>query len=153
MKRARFYVGGGLAVAAFATALIGLPSSAAACAIEPYLGSVCYFAGAYCPEGYTPADGRLLPIKTDSGALYSVIGTTYGGDGRENFALPDLRGRVVAAPDPRVGLRIGDVVAGAPSVKAMEGDKNVQPPPPPALVMQACIASSLSYARYPVRPN
>lgn len=69
-----------------------LSGSAAACGSEPYLGEVCTFANSYCPIGYADADGRLLSIAQNS-ALFSLLGTTYGGDGRSNFALPDLRAR------------------------------------------------------------
>lgn len=63
-----------------------------ACAAEPLIGSVCFTAIGYCPQGYFPADARLLPIQQYQ-ALYALIGTTYGGDGKTTFALPDLRGR------------------------------------------------------------
>lgn len=61
---------------------------------SPYIGSVCYMAGNYCPSGYMKADGTVLTIQQYS-ALYAVIGIIYGGDGRTTFALPDLRGRTV----------------------------------------------------------
>jgi microcystin-dependent protein len=54
------------------------------------LGSISTFAGEYAPKGYLNCDGQLLPIASNN-ALYAVIGTTYGGDGKVNFALPDLR--------------------------------------------------------------
>lgn len=56
-------------------------------------GEISLFAGNYEPEGWAYADGRLLQINAHA-ALFSLLGTTYGGDGRTNFALPDLRGRV-----------------------------------------------------------
>jgi len=52
------------------------------------------FAGNYAPEGWHLCDGALLPIN-DNQALYSLLGTTYGGDGRTTFGVPDLRGRVL----------------------------------------------------------
>ncbi|MCQ8181197.1 tail fiber protein [Methylomonas sp. SURF-1] len=73
-------------------AAAGLPMSASACGAEPFLGEVCTFAFTFCPRGYLPADGSLLPIASNT-ALFSLLGTTYGGDGRSTFALPDLRGR------------------------------------------------------------
>jgi microcystin-dependent protein len=60
---------------------------------EPFLAQVIAFAGAEAPGGWALCDGALLPI-ADNQALYSLLGTTYGGDGLEKFALPDLRGRV-----------------------------------------------------------
>ncbi len=47
----------------------------------------------FCPRGWMDADGRLLPISQNT-ALFSLYGTTFGGDGRTTFGLPDLRGRV-----------------------------------------------------------
>jgi microcystin-dependent protein len=59
---------------------------------DPYLGEIRMFGGNFAPLGWAFCDGRLLPI-ADNDALYILIGTTYGGDGQETFALPDLRGR------------------------------------------------------------
>ncbi|MEE4119653.1 MAG: tail fiber protein, partial [Paracoccaceae bacterium] len=66
-----------------------------------------WFAGNFAPRGFAIADGRLLPISTNS-ALFASIGTTYGGDGRTTFALPDLRGRSIVGFDAT--LPIGSVV-------------------------------------------
>ncbi|WP_054002059.1 phage tail protein [Shimia sp. SK013] len=63
-----------------------------ASAQEVYLGTLHLTAGTYCPRGWTEANGQLLPISQNT-ALFSVIGTSFGGDGRTTFALPDLRGR------------------------------------------------------------
>lgn len=60
---------------------------------EAYIGQIIPFAGNYVIQGWLKCDGQLLPIQQHS-ALYAVIGTTYGGDGVTNFALPDLRARV-----------------------------------------------------------
>jgi len=59
---------------------------------EPYLGQVTMFAGNFAIRGWAFCNGQLLPISQNS-ALFSILGTTYGGDGRTTFALPDLRGR------------------------------------------------------------
>ncbi len=61
--------------------------------MEPFLGQIVMFAGNFAPRGWAFCDGQLLPISQNS-ALFSILGTTYGGDGRTTFALPDLRGRV-----------------------------------------------------------
>jgi microcystin-dependent protein len=58
-----------------------------------YLGEIRMFAGTFAPAGWAFCDGSLLPI-SENDALFTLIGTTYGGDGQETFALPDLRGRV-----------------------------------------------------------
>lgn len=58
----------------------------------PYIGEIRMFAGSFEPAGWAFCDGRLVPI-AENDALFTLIGTTYGGDGQETFALPDLRGR------------------------------------------------------------
>jgi len=60
---------------------------------QPYIGEITMFGGNYAPRGWALCDGQLLPISQNS-ALFSILGTTYGGDGRSTFGLPDLRGRV-----------------------------------------------------------
>ncbi len=60
---------------------------------EPILGEIRMFAGNFAPTGWAFCQGQLLPIAQNT-ALFSLLGTTYGGDGITSFALPDLRGRV-----------------------------------------------------------
>jgi microcystin-dependent protein len=60
---------------------------------EPFIGQMTLFAGSYCPRSWAMADGQILAISSNQ-ALFSLLGTIYGGDGRTTFALPDLRGRV-----------------------------------------------------------
>jgi microcystin-dependent protein len=60
---------------------------------SPYVGEIRMFAGNFAPAGWMFCDGRLIPI-SDNETLFNLIGTTYGGDGQETFALPDLRGQV-----------------------------------------------------------
>lgn len=60
---------------------------------DPYLGDISIFAGNFAPRGWAMCEGQLLPISQYS-ALFSIMGTMYGGDGRTTFALPDLRGRM-----------------------------------------------------------
>jgi microcystin-dependent protein len=69
-----------------------LPAAAHACNAEPYLASVCTFPMDWCPQGFLPADGRMIQVR-DNQALFALIGNRYGGDGQTTFALPDLRGR------------------------------------------------------------
>ncbi len=57
------------------------------------MGEIKMFAGTFAPRGWAFCDGQLLSISSNS-ALFSILGTTYGGDGRTTFALPDMRGRV-----------------------------------------------------------
>jgi microcystin-dependent protein len=74
----------------------------------PSIGEITAFAGDFAPAGWSFADGRLLQISTNA-ALFSILGTTYGGDGVRTFALPDLRGRIVvgAGGDIQVGTTFG----------------------------------------------
>jgi microcystin-dependent protein len=60
---------------------------------QPYVGEIRIFAGSFAPVGWEFCNGRLVPI-SEADQLFALIGTTYGGDGQETFALPDLRGRV-----------------------------------------------------------
>jgi len=61
-------------------------------ASQPILGCIFIFAGNFAPRGYQLCQGQLLSISQNT-ALFSILGTTYGGNGTTNFALPDLRGR------------------------------------------------------------
>ncbi|WP_046755815.1 phage tail protein [Kordia jejudonensis] len=60
--------------------------------MNPFLAQIVMFAGNFAPRGWALCDGQLLPINANQ-ALFSLLGTTYGGDGRTTFALPDLRSR------------------------------------------------------------
>lgn len=60
---------------------------------DPYIGEIRMFAGSFAPAGWAFCDGQLMPI-SENDALFTLIGTTYGGDGEETFALPDLQGRI-----------------------------------------------------------
>lgn len=70
---------------------------------EWYLGEIKAFAFGFSPKGWAYCDGQLLPIASYQ-ALYSLLGTTYGGDGRTTFGLPDLRGRKIVHPGDGPGL-------------------------------------------------
>jgi microcystin-dependent protein len=59
----------------------------------PFIGEIKMFAGNFAPRGYAFCNGQLLAISQNT-ALFSILGTTYGGNGQTTFALPDLRGRV-----------------------------------------------------------
>ena len=60
---------------------------------QPYIGEIRLFAGTFAPQGWARCDGQLLPI-SEYDALFTLFGTTYGGDGQNTFGLPDLRGRI-----------------------------------------------------------
>ena len=59
---------------------------------QPYVGEIRIFAGNFAPMGWMFCEGQVMPI-AENETLFQLIGTTYGGDGQETFALPDLRGR------------------------------------------------------------
>ncbi len=64
---------------------------------EPFIAEIRIFAGNFAPRGWAFCDGQLLPISQNT-ALFSLIGTTYGGDGRTTTGLPDLQGRLAMHP-------------------------------------------------------
>lgn len=70
---------------------------------EPFVGEVRMFAGNFAPRGWAFCDGQLLAVSQND-ALFSLLGTIYGGDGRTTFGLPDLRGRVPIHPGSGPGL-------------------------------------------------
>jgi microcystin-dependent protein len=75
------------------------------------MGQIIMFGGNYAIRGFANCDGQLVPI-SEHNALYSILGTTYGGDGRTTFGLPDLRGRVPIHQGRGNGLsdhRIGEL--------------------------------------------
>ena len=82
--------------------------------MEPFIGQIVLFGGNFAPRGWATCDGQLLAIASHS-ALFSILGTTYGGDGRTTFGLPDLRGRsaIHAGHGPglsqrNLGQRVGE---------------------------------------------
>lgn len=96
-----------LAAAVLAGALASPPAMAQA---DPFIGQMMTFAGNFCPRGWAEANGQLLSIASNS-ALFSLLGTQFGGDGRTTFGLPDLQGRMVVGEGTGAGLspvRIGE---------------------------------------------
>ncbi|TVT78703.1 MAG: phage tail protein [Denitromonas halophila] len=77
---------------------------------DPFIAEITMFGGNFAPRGWAFCDGQLLPIAQNT-ALFSILGTTYGGDGRTTFGLPDLRGRLPMHPGNGPGLssrRLGE---------------------------------------------
>lgn len=70
---------------------------------EPFIGEIIMFAGNFNPRGWALCQGQLLAISQNT-ALFSILGTTYGGNGQTTFALPDLRGRVPVGQGQGPGL-------------------------------------------------
>lgn len=71
---------------------------------EPFVGEIRLFAGTFVPLGWAACDGQTMAI-SDNDTLFTLIGTTYGGDGQETFALPDLRGRAAIGFGQGPGLQ------------------------------------------------
>lgn len=71
--------------------------------MDPFVAEIRIFAGNFAPRGWAFCNGQLLPISQNT-ALFSLLGTTYGGDGRVTFALPDLQGRAPMHPGQGPGL-------------------------------------------------
>jgi microcystin-dependent protein len=90
-----------LSTAAVATCL-ALPAPAYA-GSEPFIGQLMTFGGTFCPQNYTRASGQILSIASNT-ALFSLLGTTYGGNGQTTFALPNLNGRSVINSGQGPGL-------------------------------------------------
>ncbi|MBL8242470.1 MAG: phage tail protein [Bryobacterales bacterium] len=78
---------------------------------DPYIGQVILFGGNYAPLGWAFCDGSLLSIAQNT-ALFSILGTTYGGNGQTTFALPDLRGRAPVHAGASAGPGLSPYVIG-----------------------------------------
>ena len=131
------------AITASAMAMTGSPAKAGN---NPMLGEIMMVGFDFCPRGWAEADGQLLPTAQNE-YLYNVLGTTYGGDGRTTFGLPDLRGRVAMGQgrgrdlyEVRIGEQFGREEA-AP-VKETDRDRAFTPP---VLVVRYCIATEGSF--------
>ena len=73
---------------------------------QPYVGEIRMFGGNFAPAGWMFCEGQLLPI-SENETLFQLIGTTFGGDGQENFGLPNLQGRIPIHNGP--GFTLGEV--------------------------------------------
>lgn len=82
-----------LALAAIALVIAPVLTATEAEAANPFLGQIQMVGFNFAPRSWATCDGQLLPISQNQ-ALFSLLGTTFGGDGRTTFALPDLRGRI-----------------------------------------------------------
>jgi microcystin-dependent protein len=85
------------------SALAGLYSGPAAAQVEPYIGQVMCAGFTFAPRGWAEMNGQILPIAQNT-ALFSLIGTMYGGNGQTTFALPDMRGRAILHVGQGTGL-------------------------------------------------
>lgn len=75
---------------------------------DPFVAEIRIFAGNFAPSGWALCNGQLIPISQNT-ALFSLLGTTYGGDGRTNFALPNLQGSAPLNAGQSPGLSLRDL--------------------------------------------
>lgn len=75
---------------------------------DPFVAEIRIFPFNFAPQGWAFCDGQLLPLSQNT-ALFSLLGTTYGGNGKSNFALPDLQGRAPMQPGQGPGLSLHDL--------------------------------------------
>ena len=99
--------------------------------VQPFIGEVSMFGGNFAPRGWAFCDGQLLSISSNE-ALFSILGTTYGGDGRTTFALPDLRGRTAihAGTGPGLTNRWLGEKSGAETVTVTQSEMPAHSHPP-----------------------
>lgn len=88
---------------AFAVLSLTSTTDVQACGSEPFIGEICLFPYNFCPRGYAETAGQIMSIAQNT-ALFSLLGTTFGGNGQTTFALPDLRGRTAVHNGQGPGL-------------------------------------------------
>jgi microcystin-dependent protein len=90
---------------------------------DPFVAEIRIFPFNFAPKGWAWCDGQLMPISQNT-ALFSLLGTTYGGNGKSNFALPDLQGSAPMHPGQGPGLSLYDLgqIGGAETVTLIESE-------------------------------
>lgn len=90
---------------------------------DPFVAEIRIFPFNFAPKGWAWCDGQLMPLSQNT-ALFSLLGTTYGGDGKSNFALPDLRGSAPMHPGQGPGLSLHDLgeEGGSETVTLLESE-------------------------------
>lgn len=90
---------------------------------DPFVAEIRIFPFNFAPRGWAWCDGQLLPLSQNT-ALFSLLGTTYGGNGKSNFALPDLQGRAPMHPGQGPGLSLHDLgeTGGSETVTLLESE-------------------------------
>ena len=91
--------------------------------MDPFLAEIRIFPFNFAPKGWAFCDGQILPLSQNT-ALFSLLGTTYGGDGKSNFALPDFQGRTPMHPGQGPGLSLHDLgeTGGSETVSLLESE-------------------------------
>ena len=95
---------------------------------DPFVAEIRIFPFNFAPRGWAWCDGQLLPLSQNT-ALFSLLGTTYGGNGESNFALPDLQGRAPMHPGQGPGLSLHDLgeTGGSETVTLLESEMPLHP--------------------------
>ncbi len=90
---------------------------------DPFVAEIRIFPFNFAPKGWAFCDGQILPISQNT-ALFSLLGTTYGGDGKSNFALPNMQGNAPMHPGQGPGLSLHDLgeTAGSETVSLLESE-------------------------------
>jgi microcystin-dependent protein len=90
---------------------------------DPFVAEIRIFPFNFAPRGWAWCNGQLLPLSQNT-ALFSLLGPTYGGDGKSNFALPDLQGRAPMQPGQGPGLSLHDLgeTGGSETVTLLESE-------------------------------
>jgi microcystin-dependent protein len=90
---------------------------------DPFVAEIRIFPFNFAPKGWAWCDGQLLPLSQNT-ALFSLLGTTYGGDGKSNFALPNIQGSTVMHPGQGPGLSLHDLgeTGGSETVSLLESE-------------------------------
>ena len=91
--------------------------------MDPFVAEIRIFGFNFAPKGWAFCDGQILPISQNT-ALFSLLGTTYGGDGKSNFALPDMQGNAPMHPGQGPGLSLHDLgeTGGSDTVTLLESE-------------------------------
>ena len=91
--------------------------------MNPFVAEIRIFPFNFAPKGWAFCDGQILPISQNT-ALFSLLGTTYGGDGKSNFALPDMQGNAPMHPGQGPGLSLHDLgeTGGSGTVTLLESE-------------------------------
>jgi microcystin-dependent protein len=110
---------------------------------DPFVAEIRIFPFNFAPKGWAWCDGQLMPLSQNT-ALFSLLGTTYGGNGKSNFALPDLQGRAPMHPGQGPGLSLHDLgeTGGSETVTLLESEI-------PAHAHQMSVSSQLGLENIP----
>ena len=108
---------------------------------DPYVGEIRMFGGSFAPAGWAMCQGQLMPISQND-VLFTLIGTTYGGDGQETFALPDLQGRAPVHAGQGPGIKQNYVLGEKAGVESVTLTTQQMPSHTHALIASTNTATS-----------